>query len=155
MKLVIQRGRDASVTIDGKCTGQISQGLVILVGVGEGDSDDDALLLAGKCVNLRIFEDDEGKMNKSLLDIGGEALSISQFTLHADCRKGRRPSFIKAAKPDEANRLYKAFNESLRNLGVTVATGEFGAMMDVKLVNTGPVTIILDTDELRRPRRQS
>ena len=150
MKLVIQRVRSASVSIDGKVTGKISAGLMILVGVAETDTRDDAEFAANKSANLRIFEDDEGKMNRSLLEIGGAVLAISQFTLLGDTRKGRRPSFINAAHPEKGNELYEYFIRKLKEMDITVETGVFGAMMDVQLINTGPVTIILDTEERRQ-----
>jgi D-tyrosyl-tRNA(Tyr) deacylase len=145
MRLVVQRVKRASVTADGVLTGKIGPGLAVLVGVARGDTDEDARYLAEKTVHLRIFEDDRGKMNRSLLDVGGAVLSVSQFTLYGDCRKGRRPSFAAAAPPDEAQRLYEAYNRFLRELGAEVATGRFGAMMDVELVNWGPVTLIVDS----------
>lgn len=145
MRLVIQRCREAQVTVEGKVTGQIEFGLTILVGVTEGDTREDAKYLAEKAANLRIFEDEAGKMNLSLLDVQGAVLSISQFTLYGDCRKGRRPNFMQAAKPELAEPLYKAFNDNLRELGVKVETGVFGAMMDVQLINHGPVTLIVES----------
>jgi len=150
VKLVIQRVRSASVSIDGKVTGQIAGGLMILVGVAETDTKDDVQFAANKSANLRIFEDDEGKMNRSLLETSGGILAISQFTLLGDTRKGRRPSFINAARPEKGNDLYEHFVQILKEMGITVETGVFGAMMDVQLINTGPVTIIIDTVE-RRP----
>lgn len=145
MKIVVQRSKQASVKVDGEIVGQIQSGLVLLVGITHTDSSDDIEYLADKILNLRIFEDDEGKMNLSLLDVGGEILSISQFTLYGDCRKGRRPNFMEAAKPELANQLYEKFNEVVRSKGVNVETGQFGAMMDVSLINDGPVTIILES----------
>jgi len=145
MRIVVQRSKKASVTVKDQIVGQIDQGLVLLVGVTHEDTEEDALFLADKIVNLRIFEDEEQKMNLSLLDIGGSILSVSQFTLYGDCRKGRRPNFMAAAKPDFALSLYKRFNELLREKGVHVETGEFGAMMDVSLINDGPVTFILES----------
>ncbi|MBS4176229.1 D-aminoacyl-tRNA deacylase [Lederbergia citrea] len=144
MKVVLQRSKDASVTVDGKITGSIKRGFVLLVGVTHEDSEQDCAWLADKIVNLRVFEDEEGKMNRSLLEEGGEILSVSQFTLYGDCSKGRRPSFISAARPDQAQLLYEHFNKLLREKGIHVETGVFGAMMDVKLVNDGPVTLILE-----------
>lgn len=144
MKIVLQRSKQASVTIDGVKVGEIEKGLVLLVGVTHEDQKEAALFLAEKIVNLRIFEDAEGKMNHSLLDVGGDILSVSQFTLYGDCQKGRRPNFMQAAKPDHATTIYDAFNEALRQKGVKVETGKFGAMMDVSLVNDGPVTLILE-----------
>jgi D-tyrosyl-tRNA(Tyr) deacylase len=145
MRLVIQRVKRASVTADGVLTGEIGHGFAVLVGVTHGDTREDARYLAEKTAHLRVFEDDQGKMNRSLLDVGGAVLSVSQFTLYGDCRKGRRPSFAAAARPEEAERIYEAYNESLREFGVVVATGKFGAMMDVDLVNWGPVTLIVDS----------
>lgn len=161
MKACIQRVSRASVTIleeDGgtptpKIVGQIGSGLVVLLGVAETDTDAEAEKLAQKTVDLRIFEDDEGKMNRSLLESGGQMLVISQFTLLADCRKGRRPSFTAAAGPDEADRLYQVFTSAVQKKGVQTANGQFQAHMQVELVNDGPVTIWLDTDELAKPRR--
>jgi len=140
--------RGASVTVDGKEISRIGRGLAILLGVGKGDSDADASKLAEKIANLRIFEDDQGKMNLSALDIGGEALVVSQFTLYADCRKGRRPGFDRAAPPEEADRLYQRFVENLRGLGVPVRTGQFQAKMLFCIENDGPVTVVLDSEEL-------
>ncbi len=144
MKLVIQRVSSASVVVDAKITGKIDKGLMILLGVSATDDGSQIGWLAKKTVELRIFEDDEGKMNRSLLDVNGSVLLVSQFTLYADCRKGRRPSFVDAARPQEADRLYEEFASQLRSLGVKVETGIFGAHMDVSLVNDGPVTIILE-----------
>ena len=149
MKLVIQRVHSASVSVDGKITGRISAGMMILVGVAETDTMDDVEFAANKSANLRIFEDDEGKMNRSLLEIGGAILAISQFTLLGDTRKGRRPSFINAANPEKGNEFYEKFVGNLKDMGIRVETGIFGAMMDVQLINTGPVTIIIDTEERR------
>lgn len=145
MKIVIQRCKRASVTVDEQVVGQIEQGLMILVGVTYEDTEADAVYLADKAADLRIFEDEQGKMNHSVLDIGGAVLSVSQFTLYGDCRKGRRPNFMAAARPEPAEQLYEAFNRQLRNRGLTVETGRFGAMMDVSLTNWGPVTLILDS----------
>ncbi|MFN8658516.1 MAG: D-aminoacyl-tRNA deacylase [Candidatus Obscuribacterales bacterium] len=144
MKAVLQRVSKASVTVDGNVVGSIETGLMILVGVEQGDSESDSTFLARKSAEMRIFPDQEGKMNLSLLDVGGKALVISQFTLIADWKKGRRPSFIKAAPPEEGNRLYEHFAQELRNLAVHVETGVFGAHMDVSLVNDGPVTMLLE-----------
>ena len=148
MKLVLQRVTEGSVTIAGSVKGSISQGFVALVGFGPDDSEAVLAPMADKMLNLRVFEDDNGKMNLSLLDVGGSVLSISQFTLYADCRHGRRPSFSGAAKPDIAAHLYDEFNRIIAAKGVNVETGEFGAEMHVKIFNDGPVTIILDSDEV-------
>ncbi|KGX84361.1 D-aminoacyl-tRNA deacylase [Pontibacillus marinus] len=147
MKAVIQRGRNASVTVEGETTGSIDEGLVVLLGVTHDDTEEDAKYLAEKITNLRIFEDDQGKMNLSLKDQEGQMLSISQFTLYGDCRKGRRPSFQNAAKPAPANELYEIFNGYVRDQGVPVETGAFGEMMDVQLTNVGPVTLILESKD--------
>lgn len=149
MKALIQRVTHASVTVDGERLSEIGQGLLILLGVKAGDTQKETEYLAEKTVNLRIFTDDEGKMNRSLLDIDGQALIISQFTLCADCKKGRRPSYTGAAAPDEADQLYQEFIELVRQAGVKkVGEGRFGADMKVELLNDGPVTIMLDTDEI-------
>ena len=145
MRVVVQRSKNAKVTVNGEITGQISKGLVLLVGVTHNDKEEDAAFLAEKIANLRIFEDDAGKMNLSLLEVGGEILSVSQFTLYGDCRKGRRPNFMDAARPEQANQLYEVFNSLLREKGIKVETGIFGAMMDVELINDGPVTLIVDS----------
>ncbi|MFH2067430.1 MAG: D-aminoacyl-tRNA deacylase [Pseudomonadota bacterium] len=145
MKAVIQRVKQSSVTVDGKIVGSIQRGMLILLGVSQEDRESDAGYLADKIANLRIFEDAAGKMNLSLLDTGGEALVVSQFTLLGDCRKGRRPSFIDAAPPEKAGQLYEYFIQMLRGMGVPVQTGIFRAMMDVSLVNDGPVTLILES----------
>jgi D-tyrosyl-tRNA(Tyr) deacylase len=145
MKVVVQRSKAARVTVAGEVTGEITKGLVLLVGVTHDDTEVDAAYLADKIANLRIFEDADEKMNLSLLDVGGEILSVSQFTLYGDCRKGRRPSFIGAARPEQAVGLYEALNRLLREKGIRVETGRFGAMMDVELTNDGPVTLILES----------
>ncbi|MFD0871175.1 D-tyrosyl-tRNA(Tyr) deacylase [Chlamydia abortus] len=145
MRIVVQRSKEASVTINGSLTGSIEQGLVLLVGVTHEDTEEDARYLADKVAGLRIFEDDGGKMNLSVQEIGGQILSVSQFTLYGDCRKGKRPNFMAAARPELAEPLYHRFNELLRERGLTVATGRFGEMMDVRLVNWGPVTLILES----------
>jgi len=148
MRALIQRVSHASVTVDGKVVGQIGHGLLVLLGVGQDDSKVQVKALADKIVYLRIFGDDEGKMNRSLLDIGGEVLVISQFTLYADVRKGRRPSFTDAASPAVAETLVEHFKEALASYGLTVASGIFGAYMTIEIRNEGPVTIWLDSEEL-------
>ena len=147
MRIVAQRVSRARVTVEDRVSGEIGAGLMILVGVGREDTSAVAANMAEKTANLRIFEDDQGKMNRSLLDTHGEALVVSQFTLYGDARGQRRPSFIAAAPPELAKDLYEQFCESLRRLGITVATGIFQAMMSVELVNEGPVTILLDSDK--------
>ena len=147
MRAVLQRVSRARVTVDEKVTGEIGAGLMILLGVGKEDTPAIAASLAEKTANLRIFEDAQEKMNLSLLDVKGSALVVSQFTLYGDARGQRRPSFLAAAPPDLAKKLYEDYCESLRRLGITVATGIFQAMMSVELVNEGPVTILLDTDK--------
>ena len=147
MRAVLQRVSRARVSVDGKVTGEIGPGLMILLGVGKQDSSAVAASLAEKSANLRIFEDQQGKMNLSLLDTNGAALVVSQFTLYGDARGQRRPSFISAAPPELAKQLYEEFCEALRRLGITVATGIFQAMMSVELVNEGPVTILLDSEK--------
>jgi D-tyrosyl-tRNA(Tyr) deacylase len=147
MRAVVQRVSRAQVTVEQKLTGQIGPGLTILLGVGKQDSSAIAVGMAEKLANLRVFEDAAGKMNLSLLDTKGSALVVSQFTLYGDARGQRRPSFISAAPPELAKRLYEEFCEALKNLGVTVATGIFQAMMSVELVNEGPVTILVDSDK--------
>jgi D-aminoacyl-tRNA deacylase len=147
MRAVVQRVSRAKVTVEGRITGEIGAGLMVLLGVGREDSSAVAVSLAEKVANLRIFEDEQGKMNWSLLDVKGAALVVSQFTLYGDARGQRRPSFISAAPPEQAAALYEEFNKALRALGVTVATGIFQAMMSVELVNEGPVTILLDSDK--------
>jgi len=144
MRLVVQRVREASVEVDGEVIGRIGRGLLVLVGVGKGDGESDAAYLAEKVVNLRIFDDEEGKMNRSLLEVGGGVLAVSQFTLYGDVRKGRRPSFERAAPPAEAERLFDYFVGELKKRAPEVATGRFGARMQVSLVNDGPVTLILE-----------
>lgn len=145
MRAVIQRVASARVEVDGKSVGEIGRGLLILLGVEQGDSADDARYLAEKSAQLRIFEDAAGKMNLSLEDVGGQILAVSQFTLLADCRKGRRPGFSRAALPEPADTLYQQFVALLRERGLTVATGIFQAEMQVHLVNDGPVTLLLDS----------
>ncbi len=145
MRLVIQRVSQAKVTVQGKEVGAIGPGLSLFLGVAKGDTEEDSTYLVQKSVDLRIFEDDEGKFNRTLLDVGGEALVVSQFTLYGDCTKGRRPSFSHAASPEEAERLYQQFVQKLREKGPRVATGQFQAKMEVSLVNSGPVTFIIDS----------
>ena len=154
MRAVLQRVTHASVVIGAETVGSIGPGLLVLVGVAQGDGPEEAQRLAAKTVDLRIFADDESQFSRSLLESGGAALVVSQFTLLADVRKGRRPSFTGAAPPEEASRLVDSFAEALRERGVSVATGRFGAHMRVELENDGPVTIVLDTVDLERPRRQ-
>jgi len=153
LKAVIQRVTRASVVVDGETVGAIGRGLLVLLGVAQADSVDAARRLAQKTAEMRIFGDAEGRFNLSLLDTSGEALVVSQFTLLADTRRGRRPSFVDAAPTEVAEPLVREFEDALRGLGVTVAGGRFGAHMRVDLVNDGPVTIILDTADLQRPRR--
>ena len=145
MRAVVQRVKESHVTIEGEIVAQIGHGLLVLLGVATGDTLKNADYLAEKISHLRIFEDDQMKMNRSLLDTGGDMLVVSQFTLMGDCRKGRRPSFIKAARPDEADPLYEFFVQCVREKGVHVETGRFRAMMAVSLINDGPVTIILES----------
>jgi D-tyrosyl-tRNA(Tyr) deacylase len=153
LKAVIQRVTQASVSVGDETVGRIGPGLAVLLGVAQGDTVDEARRLAEKTAGLRIFSDAEGRFNLSLLDTGGEALVVSQFTLLADSRKGRRPSFAGAAPPEEAEPLVGEYENALRRLGVRVAGGRFGAHMQVEILNDGPVTIILDSVELERPRR--
>lgn len=148
MRIVIQRVSKASVTIDGDIHGQIEKGFLLLVGVSDEDNEEVAKKLADKVANMRIFEDENGKMNLSLDQVGGDILSISQFTLFADCKKGNRPSFAHAGAPEHAKALYLWFNEYLRSLGLKVEEGIFAADMKVELINDGPVTIILDSDTM-------
>jgi D-tyrosyl-tRNA(Tyr) deacylase len=147
MRAVVQRVSRARVSVESSVKGEIAWGLLILLGVGHDDTSAVAASMASKISNLRIFQDDQGKMNRSLLDVKGSALVVSQFTLYGDARGQRRPSFVAAAPPDQAKNLYEEFAEALRSLGVTVATGVFGTMMSVELVNEGPVTILLDSDK--------
>ena len=164
MRAVLQRVTRASVVVDGETVGSIGAGLLVLLGVARGDGPEEARRLAGKTSELRIFADPSASLgagspaprgfSRSLLETGGQALVVSQFTLLADVRKGRRPSFTDAAAPDEASRLVDAYAEALREVGVPVATGRFGAHMLVELENDGPVTLVLDTADLERPRRQ-
>lgn len=145
MKVVLQRSKAASVTVDGTVTGAIDHGYVLLVGITHEDTQEDVAYLAKKVANLRLWEDADGKMNHSILEHGGAILSVSQFTLYGDAKKGNRPSFINAARPEVAEPLWEAFNQALRQHGLHVETGTFGAMMDVALINDGPVTILLES----------
>lgn len=148
MRVVLQRVKNGSVTVEGKVTGAIEKGYVLLVGIKEGDTKEDVEYVANKIAGLRLFEDEEGKMNDSIQEVGGDILSISQFTLYGDTRKGRRPSFTDAARPDAAEPLWEYFNEVLREKHeLTVEVGVFGAMMDVQLTNDGPVTLIVESKE--------
>ena len=147
MRACIQRVREANVVVNDEFVGQIGRGLLVLLGVSLDDGDSETHWLAEKTVRLRIFEDEEGRMNRSLEDVGGELLVVSQFTLYGDCRKGRRPSFVRAAPPEQAERLYEAFITHARRMGVPTASGQFRAQMQVHLVNEGPVTIWIDTAE--------
>ena len=147
MRAVVQRVSSASVTVENEITGQIGRGVLVLLGIGEHDSESDVIYLAGKVAGLRIFEDAAGKMNLTLANVGGAVLAVSQFTLLGDCRKGRRPSFVAAARPEKANPLYQAFVAELRGQGLPVETGQFQAHMDVSLVNDGPVTLLLDSQK--------
>ncbi len=150
MRALLQRVSRASVTVDEQVVGQIGHGFLIFLGVGQGDGEAQVRMLSEKIVHLRIFEDDEGKMNRSLLDVGGQVLVVSQFTLYADIRKGRRPSFTDAAHPTLAEFLVERFKSALTTYKVVVADGVFGAHMDVELVNSGPVTIWMDSEQLQR-----
>ena len=145
MKVVIQRSKQASVTVDGDVAGAINKGYVLLVGITHTDTAEDIAYCAKKVAELRLWEDEEGKMNRSILEAGGDILSVSQFTLYAETKKGRRPSFTTAARPEQAKPMWDAFNEALREFGLRVETGIFGAMMDVALINDGPVTILVDS----------
>ncbi len=148
MRLVVQRVSESSVSVGDKVVGKIGNGFMVLVGITNDDNEMIVDKMIDKLINLRIFEDENEKLNLSLLDVGGSILSISQFTLYANCRKGRRPSFLDAAKPDVSKPLYDYFNQKLKDSGIKVETGIFGAMMDVSLVNSGPITIILDSKEI-------
>ena len=145
MRAVVQRVKGAKVEVEGQVAGEIGKGLLVLLGVGEEDTGSDGEYLANKIANLRIFPDEKGLMNLSVLDTGGAVLVVSQFTLWGDCRKGRRPSFAHAARPEKAEALYEAFMEDLKTLGLRVASGRFQEMMDVHLINDGPVTLMLDS----------
>jgi D-tyrosyl-tRNA(Tyr) deacylase len=145
MRAVIQRVSEASVTVAGEIVGRIQKGLLVLLGVAEDDSQDDVIWIAAKIAGLRIFEDTDGKMNLSVTEIAGAVLVVSQFTLYGDCRKGRRPSFVEAARPDKARSLYGSVVAELRGLGLPTETGTFQAHMDVQLINDGPVTLLLDS----------
>lgn len=148
LRAVVQRVSRGSVSVGGDVLGRIGPGFVVLLGVKTGDTVDNAQYLAEKIANLRVFEDEEGKMNRSILEVGGEVLAVSQFTLYGDCRKGRRPSFTEAAPPAEAEALYEKFVAILRETGLRVATGKFQAMMSVEIINDGPVTILLDSGKV-------
>ena len=148
MRAVVQRVKSASVHVDGQLVSEITSGLLIFLGISETDQQSDVDYLATKIANLRIFRDDELRMNQSLLDVDGQALVVSQFTLYGDCRKGRRPSFTAAAKPEKADALYQAFMDQLSQMGIPVRAGIFQAMMEVELVNDGPVTLLLDSSKL-------
>ena len=148
MRAVVQRVKSAEVRVGEEVIGRIGFGFVVLLGVGKTDAESVGETLAQKIANLRVFDDDQGRMNRSLLEAGGQALCVSQFTLYGDCRKGRRPSYDQAAAPDQALLLYEGFVKSLRKQGIPTETGRFRAMMDVELVNDGPVTLLLDSDRL-------
>lgn len=150
MRAVIQRVTHAKVTVDGRTTGEIQNGFLVLLGVSPEDTQRQASYLAGKCVGLRVFSDEQDRMNCSLADIGGSLLVVSQFTLYGDCRKGKRPNFMGAAKGEQAEALYEYFVACCREMGVTTQTGEFGADMKVELTNDGPVTILMDTDQMMK-----
>jgi D-tyrosyl-tRNA(Tyr) deacylase len=145
MRAVVQRVKSAAVRVEGNVVGSIGPGLLVLVGIAKTDAGADSQYLAEKIANLRVFGDEQGRMNRSLLETGGQVLCVSQFTLYGDCRKGRRPSYDQAAAPEMAQRLYDDFVKALRSFGVVVATGQFQAMMEVELVNDGPVTLLLDS----------
>jgi len=145
VRAVIQRVTEASVTVDSIIVGQIQRGFMVLLGVAEDDTQEDVIWTAGKISGLRVFEDADGKMNLALADVGGSILLVSQFTLYGDCRKGRRPSFVEAARPEQANALYQSVAAELRGQGLTVETGTFQAHMDVRLLNDGPVTLLLES----------
>ncbi len=148
MRACVQRVQSASVKVDDQIVGEIGGGLLVLLGVGKGDEDTDARWMADKICDLRVFADHEDKVNLSLHDVGGELLAVSQFTLYADCRKGRRPSFINAAPPELGERLYETFIAAVGTRGIRISTGQFGAQMQVALVNDGPFTLLLDSQKL-------
>jgi D-aminoacyl-tRNA deacylase len=148
MRAVVQRVKRAEVRVGAEVVGRIGAGLVVLIGVGKDDTEASGTTLAEKIASLRIFDDDQGRMNRSLLETAGQVLCVSQFTLYGDCRKGRRPSYDQAASPDRAVLLYENFVQALRTLGLRTETGRFRAMMDVELINDGPVTLLLDSDRL-------
>ncbi|HAH48588.1 D-aminoacyl-tRNA deacylase [Gimesia sp.] len=145
MRAVVQRVSRASVTVNGEITGEIEQGFLVLLGVEQDDTQDDVIYLAQKAAGLRVFEDADGKMNLALSDVNGKMLVVSQFTLLGDCRKGRRPSFVNAARPEQANELYQSFVAEVRGQGIEVETGRFQEHMDVELVNDGPITLLIDS----------
>ena len=145
MRAVIQRVTEASVTVDSVVVGRIQRGFLVLLGVADDDTQEDVIWISAKIAGLRVFEDAEGRMNLALADVGGSVLLVSQFTLYGDCRKGRRPSFVQAARPEKANALYVSVRAELQGLGLTVETGTFQAHMDVRLLNDGPVTLLLDS----------
>ena len=147
MRAVVHRVSSASVVVDEEVVGRIEHGFLVLLGVSQTDTQDDVIFLAGKIAGLRVFEDDDAKMNRSLADVGGRMLVVSQFTLYGDCRKGRRPSFVAAAPPERADELYRSFVAEVRGQGVEVETGRFQAHMDVSLVNDGPVTLLIDSSK--------
>lgn len=147
MRVVVQRVKEASVSVDGKTVGQIDNGLMLLVGIHESDTEADVSYMVKKISELRIFEDEAGKMNHSIEDLGGAILSVSQFTLYGETRKGRRPNFMQAARPEVAEPLYELMNRGFRDRNLTVETGIFGAMMDVSLINDGPVTLIVESKD--------
>ena len=148
MRAVVQRVKRAEVRVNGRVVGAVGEGMVVLLGVGKEDTQEAAAALADKIVNLRIYDDQQGRMNRSIAEIQGGLLCVSQFTLYGDCHKGRRPSYDRAARPDMASRLYEAFVESVRARGIAVQTGQFQALMEVELVNNGPVTLLLDSERV-------
>ena len=148
MRAVVQRVSEASVSVDGETIGRIEKGLLVLLGVGTDDTEEDAKAMAEKLIGLRLFNDADRKMNLSVIEVGGRVLMISQFTLHGDCRKGRRPSFVHAARPEQAVPLYESVIRRLRDRNLTVETGRFGAAMEVALVNSGPVPLLVDTKKV-------